>query len=159
MIRRALPVLVVFLPALALLAVGCAFGLGVGDPDASGIVEESLGGAGSAAVVMAILVGVPSLVAGAVIGVVGGSTSRGVRAGVRWTSGIALGVWTGLLVYVVGALSCDGSCIHADRGAVLAAAGVGLAALVAAAGLAAVVDGWVGRRRAAAVAPGAATDG
>ena len=132
--------------ALPPLAVAVAVGLGVGDPHASGIVEESLGGPGSAVAVVAVLAGLPTVVVGLVVGLMGRIRSAGLRVALRLVATFAAGCWCALWVWAVAEMSCDGSCIVTDRGAVWAATVTSSVALLLAAALAAGTDGWLARR-------------
>ena len=133
--------------ALVPIALACAAGLGVGDPQASGIVEESLGGPGPAVVLVAVLAGLPTLVVGLVVGLSGGLRSTGLRTTLRLVAAVGAGCWCGVWVWAVAELSCDGSCVVTDRGAVWSATATTLAAVVLAAVLSAWTSGWSARRR------------
>jgi len=110
--ERIVPVAV----ALAGIAWGTIKALGVGYPDASGIVEDSLGGAGTAALLAVFFIGVPSVA----VGVVDGLTVRMRRRVTRVIARVVLvggfGLWCGLWIWGFTDIDCDGTCLDADTG-------------------------------------------
>jgi hypothetical protein len=144
---------------LPLAIAGVAIALGtwratmVGDPGNSGIVEESLGGAGTAVFLAALFIGIPALVAGVLDGLIDRVRRGGARTVLRTVVVGGFGLWAGLWVWALGDIDCDGSCTDAEPDIVAAAALTAFALLVVEAAI-----GWlVGRRararRAAAAAP------
>lgn len=105
--------------ALAVALVGIAWGtlraLGVGDADASGIVEESLGGAGTGLVLAVFFVSIPALVVGALDGLTARMRRPALRLATRIVLVGGLGFWAGLWIYGFADIDCDGTCLHPDR--------------------------------------------
>ena len=95
---------------------GTVMGLAVGDAGASGIVEESLGGAGTALVLALFFIGVPAMVVGFLDGLTARITRTAVRLAVRVLLLAGLGLWAGLWIYAFADIDCDGTCIDPDRG-------------------------------------------
>lgn len=126
--------------------------LGVGDAGSSGIVEESLGGPATGIVLGLFFIGVPALA----VGVLDGLTVRIRRTALRVATRILLlggfGFWAGMWIYAFSDIDCDGTCLEPDRGLVWASVALAVVALVAEAGMAALV-GRRARRRLPAEAP------
>lgn len=158
---RSRPVVEIVAP-LPLGLAGLAYGVwqawGVGDPKASGIVEESLGGPGTAAILMVIFVLSAALGVGVLAGWAVRIRGTALRIFVRCALMVALGLWAGLLVYAMSAMSCDGSCIEADDGVIVASTVVGGVSLLAELALAA-VTGRVFAPKAAGPDPAAPATG
>jgi hypothetical protein len=142
--ERAIPVAV----ALVGLAWGTIQAFGVGDPDATGIVEDGLGGPGTGAVLMAFFVGIPALIVGAFDGLAARLRRRGVRLLVRILLVGGLGFWAGLWVWGFTDIDCDGSCIDPQEGLIWAALAVAVGCLVLEWVLATLVARLTMRRRA-----------
>ncbi|MFA5882631.1 MAG: hypothetical protein WDA60_02150 [Acidimicrobiia bacterium] len=131
------------------LAVACVFiALGVwratavGDADATGIVEEPLGGAGTAVFLAGLFIGIPAVVAGVVDGLIDRVRRGGTRIVLRIVVVGGFGLWAGLWVWALADIDCDGSCTEAEPDIVVAAAVTAFALLLVEAAI-----GWlVGRR-------------
>lgn len=140
--ERAVPVVV----ALLGIAWGTARALDVGFPDASGIVEEPLGGAGTAALLAALLIGIPALVVGVADGLTVRLRRPGWRVALRVLLVGGLGLWAGLWVWGLADIDCDGTCLDLDRDIVWAALATALVALAVEVGIASLVDRAARRR-------------
>lgn len=123
---------------------GTVMGLAVGDAGASGIVEESLGGAGTALVLALFFIGVPAMVVGFLDGLTARITRTAVRLAVRVLLLAGLGLWAGLWIYAFADIDCDGTCIDPDRGIIWVTLAVTVVFLV----IEQVLAGFVGRRAA-----------
>jgi hypothetical protein len=98
------------------------------DPDNSGIIEESLGGADDAFVIGLIWVVVPAVVIGAIEGLLSGRSALPART-FRAVLVVVLALWAGLWVITATVMECDGTCIDVPTGvlfAALAAAEIGV---------------------------------
>lgn len=126
--------------------------LGIGYPDGTGIVEEGTTTAGERVLILAFLVGIPAVVVGVADGLLALVPQTGPRSVGRVVLIGGLGWWAGLLVYAFASLACDGSCLEAERGPVVASALTGVGMLVVEVAIAAVV-GLVLRRRSRAGSP------
>ena len=108
--------------ALAVALIGVAWGvasaLGVGDDDASGIVEDGLGGAGTGLVLALFFIGVPALVVGTLDGLTARLARPVARLALRVLLVGGLGFWAGLWIFAFSDIDCDGTCIDPDRGLV-----------------------------------------
>ena len=123
---------------------GTAMALGVGDAGASGIVEESLGGPGTALVLALFFIGVPAMVVGFLDGLTARFTRTAVRLAVRVLLLAGLGLWAGLWIYAFADIDCDGTCIDPDRSVIWVTLAVTVVFLV----IEQVLAGFVGRRAA-----------
>lgn len=130
------------------LAWGTAAALRVGYPDASGIVEESLGGSGTRIVLLAILAGIPAVVVGLLDGLTALMADRTPRAVLRVAAPSVVGLWAGLWIYGFAAIDCDGSCRRADAGPVLATLAAAVVVVLVEWGVATAVGVPVARRAA-----------
>jgi hypothetical protein len=101
------------------------------DADNSGIVEESIGGVGSAFVVVLTILAVPALVVAVVEGLLSRHPGRG-RAIVRGTAFVLLAMFGGVFVAVAPEIECDGTCTDFPVAVWLAALGAAELALIAA---------------------------
>lgn len=144
--ERALPLVV----AAVGLAWGAVSAAGVGDAANTGIVEDGLGGAGTAAILVAVFVGPVAVVVGLLDGLVRRLRSRAGRIVLRTLLVGGLGFWAGLWVWAVSDLECDGTCLEADGGLVVAALAVAVAAVL----VEQLVAALVGRRVRRGGAPG-----
>ena len=138
--------------ACVFLALGIWGAANVGDADASNIVEEPLGGAGTAVLLAALFIGIPAVVVGVVDGLLDRFRSRPVRFTLRVVVVGGFGLWAGLWVWALADIDCDGTCTAAEPSIVVAASATACALLAVEVAL-----GWlVGRnaraRRAAAPA-------
>ena len=143
--ERIVPIVV----ALLGLAWGTMRALGVGYPDASGIVEEPLGGAGTAALLAMFFIGVPSVAVGVVDGLTVRVRRRATRVGTRIVLVGGFGVWSGLWIWGFTDIDCDGTCLDADTGIVVTTLLAAVVFLAVEIGIATVV-GRAARRRDAA---------
>lgn len=153
--RRSVAGWAVILAAVPGVVWGTVRGLGVGDAGASGIVEESLGGAGAALVLALFFIGVPALVVGTLDGLTVRIARTGARVVVRVLLLAGLGFWAGLWIYGFADIDCDGTCLAPDRAIVWTALAVTVVALVAEQAIA----GLVGRRASRRAAEGARHEG
>jgi len=132
--------------ALAVGLIGVAWGvagaLGVGDADATGIVEDGLGGAGTGLVLALFFIGVPALVVGTLDGLTARLTRPVARLALRVLLVGGLGFWAGLWIFAFSDIDCDGTCIDPDRGLVWTT----LAVTVVALAVEQVITGLVSRR-------------
>jgi len=99
------------------------------DPDNSGIIEESLGGADDAFVIGLLWVAVPALVVAVLDGLLSGRRAVAART-FRGLVVIVLALWAGLWVITATVMECDGTCIDVPIGvlfAALVAAEIGVA--------------------------------
>ncbi len=99
------------------------------DPDNSGIIEESLGGADDAFVIGLLWVAVPALVVAILDGLLAGRRAIAART-FRGLVVIVLALWAGLWVITATVMECDGTCIDVPIGvlfAALVAAEIGVA--------------------------------
>ncbi len=132
------------LPPLAAVAVVLAGAVWanarVGYPEASGIVEESIGGPLVAGIVAAIAGAPVALGGGLFDGLVGAVRSTAVRRTVRTVAYLVLGAWCALTVALVVEIDCDGTCAGADDSVTRGAALAGVALVVVAVGVARGVD-------------------
>jgi hypothetical protein len=98
------------------------------DPDNSGIIEESLGGADDAFVIGLIWMSVPGLVVAVLDGLLWGRNALAART-FRALVVIVLALWAGLWVITATVMECDSTCIDVPTGtlfAALAAAEIGV---------------------------------
>jgi len=130
------------------LAWGTAAALRVGYPDASGIVEEGLGGAGTRIALLAILAGIPAVVVGLLDGLTALMADRTPRAVLRVAAPSVVGLWAGLWIYGFATIECDGTCRSADAGPVLATLAAAVVVVLVEWGVATVVGVPVARRAA-----------
>ena len=128
---------------------GTAKALGVGDGDASGIVEESLGGPATGLVLALFFIGAPALVVGLLDGLAVRIGPPARRLAVRVLLVGGFGFWAGLWIYGFADIDCDGTCTEPDRGLVWATFAAAVVFLAVEVGLAALVA-----RRARRVRPG-----
>jgi len=137
LVERTLPAV----GALACIAVGTAWAVSrVGYPETSGIVEESVGGPGVAAIVTAVAGAPVALGVGLLDGLIGAVRNRAVRAAVRVLLYGVLGAWCALMVALVAEIDCDGTCLAADSRVVGGGAGAEIALVVVTYGVARGVD-------------------
>lgn len=143
--------------ALAVAGLGLLWGtlaaLGVGDPDASGIVEESLGGPGTAVVLGLFFIGVPAVAVGVVDGLTVRIRGRALRLGAQVLLVGGFGFWAGLWIYGFTDIDCDGTCIAPDRSIVWATLTVAFAFLAVEVAIATAVRRRARTRRHRPVAP------
>lgn len=104
---------------LAGAAVLAYFGSGA-DDDNSGIVEESLGGAGDAFVIGLLWIAIPAIVVAVVDGLLSGRSPLPART-FRALVVIVLALWAGLWVITATVMECDGTCIDVPVGTLFAA--------------------------------------
>jgi hypothetical protein len=99
-------------------------------PDNSGIVEESVGGAGDAFVIAIIIFAIPAVVVGALQGLL----ARRVTT-TRWVVHVGLGVllaaFAGVMVAALTEQECDGTCTDVPLGVLFASLAAAELALVA----------------------------
>lgn len=127
---------------------GTAKALGVGDADASGIVEESLGGAAIGLVLAAFFIGIPALVVGALDGLTVRIGRPVLRLVVRVLLVGGFGFWAGFWIYGFADIDCDGTCLEPDRGLVWTTVASAVVLLALEVGVARLVE-RAARRRAA----------
>lgn len=90
-----------------------------GDPQASGIVEDGLGGPGDAFLIGLLVIAIPAVV----VAVADGRLARRrttARAAARALLVLALAFAGGMLVITAAAMDCDGTCIDPPTGVILA---------------------------------------
>jgi hypothetical protein len=95
----------------------------------SGIVEESVGGAGDAFVVAIVILGVPAIVVGVVQGLLarrGTTTRRVLHLGI----GVLLAAFAGVMVAALTEAECDGTCTDVPLGVLFASLAAAELALV-----------------------------
>lgn len=132
--------------ALVAIAWGTVQALGVGYPDASGIVEEPLGGTGTAALLAVFFIGVPSVAVGVVDGLTVRVRRRATRVGARLLLVGGFGLWCGLWIWAFTDIDCDGTCLDADSGIALTTLLTALVFLAVEVGIATLV-GSAARKR------------
>ena len=87
--------------------------------DNSGIVEESVGGAGSAFVIAIAILAIPAVVVGVVQGLLARRVTA-VRRIVHVTIGVLLAAFAGVMVAALTEQECDGTCIDVPLGVLFA---------------------------------------
>jgi hypothetical protein len=98
-------------------------------PDNSGIVEESVGGAGDAFVITIVLVAIPAVVVGALQGLLARrstTTRRVAHLGI----GVLLAAFAGVMVAALTEQECDGTCTDVPLGVLFASLAAAELALI-----------------------------
>jgi hypothetical protein len=120
------------LSLVAVLGAGIAEWLTLGDPDASGIIEEGWGGSGDVALVGALILVLPAVILGVADGVLTRRGGSGLRRAARALVVLLLGAISAIWVASASEMACDGSCIDAPTSEILVATAVGVGALAVA---------------------------
>ena len=119
------------LALVAVVGAGIAEWLTLGDPDASGIIEDGWGGSGDVALVGALILVLPAVVLGVAEGALARAAS-GLRRAARALVVLLLGAISAIWVASASEMACDGSCIDTPSSEILVATAVGVGAVAVA---------------------------